>query len=475
MHKSIKAFKYKRKEFQFMSQSKSLSFTGSVILFLSMIGIIFISLFYLKTEPHLPLMLCLVFLSGAAILYKYSWKEIEDGIVKGIQSGVQPIIILALIGILIGAWMFSGTIPTVMMAALSIIDPAYLLILTLLCCTIISSLVGSSFTTVSTVGVALMGVAIAAGVPVEWAAGAVICGACFGDKMSPMSDTTNFASGVAEVNIFTHIRHMAKTTIPAYAITAALFWYMGTTLSADGATLDNIKEIMTVMKEHVTISPWTLISPLIVIGLAISRVPVIPALAAGIATAGITGLLIQDGTNLSGFLAVLQNGTAFDIQQETVQQMLNRGGLQSMMWSISLIMIAFALGGLMDKMQLIQTLLNGLIERIKVKGQLILATISSSIGVNLVTGEQYLSILIPGQSFKPAYEKLNVEKKYLSRSLEDAGTLINPLIPWGVSGAFFAQTLGVDVIAYLPFAFFLYLSPLFSVLFGFLPVRKHTL
>lgn len=457
-----------------MNHSKTVPFGAAVMIFLSMIAIIFISLFYLKTEPHLPLMLCLVLLSGVAFIYKYSWKEIEAGLVKGIQNGVQPIIILALIGILIGAWMFSGTIPTVMISALNLIDPGSLLILTLICCTIISSLVGSSFTTVSTVGVALMGVAIAAGVPAEWAAGAVICGACFGDKMSPMSDTTNFASGVASVNIFTHIKHMSRTTIPAFLITAFLFWYLGTTLTINDATLDNIQEIISVMEQHVQISGWTLISPLIVIVLAMTRIPVIPALAAGIATAGATGILLQDGASFAQFLNVLQNGTAFEIEQETVQKMLNRGGLQSMMWSISLIMIAFALGGLMDTMQLIQTILKGLIMRIKVKGQLILATVSSSIGVNLVTGEQYLSILIPGQSFKDAYEKMNIDKKYLSRSLEDGGTLINPLIPWGVSGAFFAQTLGVDVIAYLPFAFFLYLSPLFSVLFGFLPGRKKT-
>ncbi|MRX52541.1 Na+/H+ antiporter NhaC [Bacillus idriensis] len=455
-----------------MNHFKTVPFGAAVMIFLSMIVIIFISLFYLKTEPHLPLMLCLVLLSGVAFIYKYSWKEIEAGLVKGIQNGVQPIIILALIGILIGAWMFSGTIPTVMIAALNLIDPGSLLILTLICCTIISSLVGSSFTTVSTVGVALMGVAIAAGVPAQWAAGAVICGACFGDKMSPMSDTTNFASGVASVNIFTHIKHMSNTTIPAFLITAFLFWYLGTTLTVNDATLENIQEIISVMEQHVQISGWTLISPLIVIALAITRIPVIPALAAGIVTAGATGILLQDGASFAQFLNVLQNGTAFEIEQETVQKMLNRGGLQSMMWSISLIMIAFALGGLMDTLQLIQTLLKGLIMRIKVKGQLILATVSSSIGVNLVTGEQYLSILIPGQSFKDAYEKMNIDKKYLSRSLEDGGTLINPLIPWGVSGAFFAQTLGVDVIAYLPFAFFLYLSPLFSVLFSFLPGRK---
>lgn len=456
-----------------MNHPKTVSFASSVMIFISMIAIILISLFYLKTEPHLPLMLCLVLLSGIALIYKFSWKEIEEGLVKGVQSGVQPIIILALIGILIGAWMFSGTIPTVMVYALNLIEPGSLLILSLICCTIISLLVGSSFTTVSTVGVALMGVAVAAGIPAPWAAGAVICGACFGDKMSPMSDTTNFSAGVSSVNIFTHIRHISKTTGPAFLITAIIFWYLGTTLTINAATLANIEEIISVMQQHVQISAWTLISPLIVIVLAMTRVPVIPALAVGVATACATGILFQDHATFAQFLNVLQNGTTFSIDQEMVQNMLNRGGLQSMMWSISLIMIAFALGGLMDKLQLIQTLLNGLIRRVKTKGQLILATVSSSIGVNLVTGEQYLSIFIPGQSYKGVYEKLNINKKYLSRSLDDGGTLFNPLVPWGVSGAFFAQTLGVDAIEYIPFALFLCLSPLFSILYGFLPERKN--
>ncbi|WHZ58635.1 Na+/H+ antiporter NhaC [Metabacillus hrfriensis] len=456
-----------------MNHPKTVSFASSVMIFISMIAIILISLFYLKTEPHLPLMLCLVLLSGIALIYKFSWKEIEEGLVKGVQSGVQPIIILALIGILIGAWMFSGTIPTVMVYALNLIEPGSLLILSLICCTIISLLVGSSFTTVSTVGVALMGVAVAAGIPAPWAAGAVICGACFGDKMSPMSDTTNFSAGVSSVNIFTHIRHISKTTGPAFLITAIIFWYLGTTLTINAATLANIEEIISVMQQHVQISAWTLISPLIVIVLAMTRVPVIPALAVGVATACATGILFQDHATFAQFLNVLQNGTTFSIEQEMVQNMLNRGGLQSMMWSISLIMIAFALGGLMDKLQLIQTLLNGLIRRVKTKGQLILATVSSSIGVNLVTGEQYLSIFIPGQSYKGVYEKLNINKKYLSRSLDDGGTLFNPLVPWGVSGAFFAQTLGVDAIVYIPFALFLCLSPLFSILYGFLPERKN--
>lgn len=452
------------------SNQQDFNFQQSVLLLFLILAIIFASLFLLKTEPHIALLNCVMAISIIGLLKKVTWKELELGILKGIQNGIQPIIVLALIGILIGAWMSSGTIPTVMVYALTVIHPEYLLITSLFSCMVISSLVGSSFTTVSTIGVALMGAGIAVGLPVEWVAGAIISGACFGDKMSPMSDTTNFASGVSAVDLFTHIRHMTFTTFPSILITTIIFFVLGRISPMDFTSMNEMKHMITVMESHINISSITLLSPVLVVILAIRRVPVIPSLVIGIMTAGVTAVVSQ-GVTLGEFLNVLQNGTAYSTENEQVSNMLNRGGLQSMMWSISLILIAFAFGGLLDALKIIPALLNGLIERIHSKGQLILSTAASSFGVNLLTGEQYLSILIPGQSFKNLYDKMKLERKYMSRTLEDAGTLINPLIPWGVSGAFFAQTLEVSVLAFLPFAFFLYLSPMFTILYGF--VKKH--
>ncbi|MCV9887217.1 Na+/H+ antiporter NhaC [Metabacillus halosaccharovorans] len=446
-------------------------FKEAVGLLLLILTVIFLSLFLLKTEPHIALLNCLLVILLIGLLRGFGWKNLEEGLIKGIQSGIQPIVILGLIGMLIGAWMSSGTIPTIMTYALTIINPDYLLITSLFSCMVISSLVGSSFTTVSTIGVALIGAGIAIGLPIEWVAGAIISGACFGDKMSPMSDTTNFASGVAKVDLFTHIRHMSLTTIPSILITTVIFFILGRMAPIDVTSLSEMKIMVLAIESQVQVSSLTLLSPIIVIILAIKRIPVIPSLIIGIVTAAITAVSIQ-GISFSQFLHVLQNGTSFSIENEQISNMLNRGGLQSMMWSISLILIAFAFGGLLDSLKIIPTLLNGLIDRIHSKGQLILSTASSSLGVNLLTGEQYLSILIPGQSFKSLYEDMELDRKYLSRTLEDAGTLINPLIPWGVSGAFFAQTLGVPVLAFLPFAFFLYLSPAFTILYGFLKDRR---
>lgn len=454
-----------------ISKNKSFKTNEALLLVVFILAIIFTSLFLFKSEPHLALLLCIIVISLIGLLKGFNWSDLEAGIVKGIQNGIQPIIVLGLIGMLIGAWMVSGTIPTVMVYALSIIDPSYLLVTSLFSCMVISSLVGSSFTTVSTVGVALMGVGMAIGLPVEWVAGAVISGACFGDKMSPMSDTTNFASGVSSVPLFTHIRHMAITTVPSIIITTIIFIVLGKITPIETASFSEIAKMVTIIESEIDINALTLLSPLLVVILAIRKVPVIPSLIIGIITAGVTSGALQ-GVSIGKFLTILQFGTSYSIDNELLMSMLNRGGLQSMMWSISLIMIAFAFGGLLDVLKIIPVILNGLMKRIKTKGQLILSTAASSFGVNLLTGEQYLSILIPGQSFKGLYDYMQISRKYMSRTLEDAGTLVNPLFPWAVSGAFFAQTLGVEVIDYLPYAFFLYLSPLFSILFGYLSKHK---
>lgn len=310
-------------------------FKEAVGLLLLILAVIFLSLFLLKTEPHIALLNCLLVILLIGLLRGVGWKKLEEGMIKGIQSGIQPVVILGLIGMLIGAWMSSGTIPTIMTYALTIINPDYLLITSLFSCMVISSLVGSSFTTVSTIGVALMGAGIAIGLPIEWVAGAIISGACFGDKMSPMSDTTNFASGVAKVDLFTHIRHMSLTTIPSILITTVIFFILGRMAPIDVTSLSEMKIMVLAIESQVQVSSLTLLSPIIVIVLAIKRIPVIPSLIIGIVTAAITAVSIQ-GISFSQFLHVLQNGTSFSIENEQISNMLNRGGLQSMMWSIHL-------------------------------------------------------------------------------------------------------------------------------------------
>ncbi|MCF6408473.1 Na+/H+ antiporter NhaC [Pseudalkalibacillus salsuginis] len=446
-----------------MTSKKSLTF--SLISFILLACIILYAILILKTEPHIPLLLSLVSIAILAKGFGYTWGQMEKGLIDGIIVGIKPVLILMVIGMLIGTWMMSGTVPTMLFYGTDFISPQFFTIGALLVTIIVSSFTGSSFTTIGTVGVALMGLSASLGVHPGLAAGAIICGACFGDKMSPLSDTTNFAPAVAGVSLFNHIKHLMWTTIPALIVTIVIFVIMGTGTS-EGA-LTSIENVQGHLSQTFNISGWTLVSPLVVIILALIRFPTIPALMIGVITGILTILLVQGQMSGSAIIDMLQNGFQMQTGDQTVDEIVNRGGVQSMMWSISLIWIALALGGLVRALGMLETFVNLLETKIKSRGNTIATTALSSIGVNVLTGEQYLSILIPGQSFRPHFERQQIDLRNLSRTLEDAGTLVNPLIPWGVSGAFFASTLGVDVIGYLPYVFFLFLSPLFTILLGY--------
>ncbi len=425
-------------------------------------------MFVLKVEPHIPLFASLVIAVLFGLALKVKWADVEKAMIDGVKIGIKPIFILALVGMVIAVWMMSGTVPTLLFYGLSIISPEWFAVSTLFICMIVSSFTGSSFTTVGTIGVAMMGIGIALGVAPAIAAGAVVCGACFGDKMSPLSDTTNFAPGIVGVDLFEHIRHLLWTTIPSFVITVFLFLLIGRSQTA--ASSNDIAGMLTSINDHFSIGILTLLSPILVVFLAMRRYPTIPVLIIGIGSGLVTAAFMQGNVAIAEWFTVIQHGFVIDTGNEVIDGIVNRGGLQSMMWSISLVMIALILGGVIQRIGVIETLLQSLTRRLSSRGNVIAATAASSIGVNVVTGEQYLSILLPGKTFEAFYDKLNVAKKNLSRTLEDAGTLVNPLIPWGVSGAFFASTLGVDVIEYLPFAFFLLLSPIMTVLFGYLGI-----
>ncbi|TYR79818.1 Na+/H+ antiporter NhaC [Priestia megaterium] len=446
---------------------KEVSFGQSLIIVTALLAFIFISLFILKVEPHIPLVFSVALLCMIGFGLRYKWSDLEKGMIEGVRLGVKPILILMLIGILIAVWMVGGTIPTILSYGFEWISPQYFLISALIITVLVSSFTGSTFTTVSTVGVALFGIGSAIGVHPGLAAGMIVSGAVFGDKMSPLSDTTNFASGIVRVSLAGHIRHMMWTTLPSIFITAVIALVIGLMTNRSAFQYEDIEAIQQVLGEAFNLSVLTLLSPLLVLLLSIKRVDVLPTLVVGIVIGMITALLLQPSLTLSQLLTALQGGGALDSGNEIVNSIVNRGGLQSMMFSISLIIIALSLGGLMRELGIVKALLDGLAKGIRRSGDVILSTVLSSVGVNVITGEQYLSILLPGQTFKPLYEKWSLQSKNLSRTLEDAGTVINPLIPWGVSGAFISQTLGVPVIEYLPFCFFCLLCPFFALVLAY--------
>jgi len=447
-----------------MSFRESAAILGiSIIILLS-------ALFGAKAEPHLAILSSLIFVSGYAVYRGVKFEDVEHHMIQGIREAIKPILIMLLVGMTIAVWMMSGAVPTLLHFGLSTLSATWFAPSALLIAMVVSTFTGSSFTTIGTVGVALMGIAIALGVNPALAAGAIISGACFGDKMSPLSDTTNFAPGIVNVSVFDHIRFMMGTTIPAITITFILFFIFG----RSSGTVDS-SAVQTTQQELARLfdlSPWTLLSPLLVMVLALRKMPVIPTLVAGVLSGLLLTGLVQGNWNISNWMAVIQNGLKLESSSETVTAIITKGGLQSMMWSVSLVMLALAFGGVLRGIGVIDVVIERTVSRLKRDGSIISSVALSSIGVNLMAGEQYLSILLPGQAFKKIFEERQIDPRFLSRSLEDGGTLVNPLIPWGVSGAFFASTLGVPVTEYVPFAFFLLLSPLFTFLLAFLRPTK---
>ncbi|MDL5377037.1 Na+/H+ antiporter NhaC [Exiguobacterium mexicanum] len=436
-----------------------------------MSGISLLALMFLaKATPHMAIFGTMVLIGGYAYYRTRDFKQIEAAMISGIREAIMPVLILLLIGMLIGVWQMSGTVATILSIGLDTISAQWFLPSVLLITMIVSSFTGSAFTTVGTVGVALFGIGMALGISPALAAGAIVSGALFGDKMSPLSDTTNFAPAVAGVKLFDHIRFMMGTTVPAILITLVLFTLLGR--SGQAADTTQIAEAQAALAGRFNLSWLTLLAPVLVAVLAFRRMPVLPTMLVGMFAGVLTAGFVQGNWNVTNWFGVMQAGFKSGVENETIAAVLDRGGLESMLWSVSLVLIALAFGGLLRELGVFQAIVDALLERLKSPGSSVLSVVLSSIGVNLLAGEQYLSILLPGQAFKQGFIDRGIDPRYLSRALEDGGTVINPLIPWGVSGAFFAATLGVPVLEYAPFAFFLWLSPIFSIILGYVKLGK---
>ncbi|MFY9944470.1 MAG: Na+/H+ antiporter NhaC [Exiguobacterium chiriqhucha] len=436
-----------------------------------MSGISLLALMFLaKATPHMAIFGTMVLIGGYAYYRTRDFKRIEAAMISGIREAIMPVLILLLIGMLIGVWQMSGTVATILSIGLDTISAQWFLPSVLLITMIVSSFTGSAFTTVGTVGVALFGIGMALGISPALAAGAIVSGALFGDKMSPLSDTTNFAPAVAGVKLFDHIRFMMGTTVPAILITLVLFAILGR--NGQAADTAQIAEAQAALAGRFNLSWLTLLAPVLVAVLAFRRMPVLPTMLVGMFAGVLTAGFVQGNWNVTNWFGVMQAGFKSGVENETIAAVLDRGGLESMLWSVSLVLIALAFGGLLRELGVFQAIVDALLERLKSPGSSVLSVVLSSIGVNLLAGEQYLSILLPGQAFKQGFIDRGIDPRYLSRALEDGGTVINPLIPWGVSGAFFAATLGVPVLEYAPFAFFLWLSPIFSIILGYVKLGK---
>lgn len=440
-----------------------------LVVLLAMIGTLIIGF---KLPAHVALLFALAVVFLFAGYKKVSWKTIQEGIQEGITPGLVPIIIFILIGALISVWIAAGTIPTIMVYGFSVLSVQFFLPTVFLICGIVGATVGSSFTTISTVGIAFLGMGQIMGLNPAITTGAIVSGAFLGNSISPLSDTANLSAAIAEVDLFQHIKHEFWTVIPA-----AFLSLLGYTFLSFRATQtvagDGIETISQTLHEFYTISPVTLLPVVVLFFAAWRKIPAIPTLLTSIVLSILVRYLYHPTTSLASIGSWIQDGYISKTGVANVDLLLTRGGMQSMMWSVSLILLALSLGGLLVKLNIIETILSQVEELMKTKSRLILMTALSSIGINLLIGEQYLSIILPGKAYKENYRKISLPDNYLSRTLSDAGATFNPLIPWGVSGVFIAGTLGISTLSYLPFAFFCYLVPLITIGAGFMKTKEN--
>lgn len=444
-----------------------------ILLTLFVLGI---QLFYFGDfTPHIPLCFGVAFTTFVALKQGLSWHDVEEGIKHVIHIALPSILVLINVGMIVGVWIASGTVPTLIYYGLKILSPEIFLAASMLLCSVVSVSLGTSWGTLGTVGLALMGIGAGFDIPAYWTAGAVVSGAFFGDKISPLSDTTNLAPAVTETNLFEHIRNMMPTTVPSMLIAFVIYLVVGFFVIGSGeASFEKIELITTTLDQHFFISPLLLLPALLVIILAVKKMPPIPALFIGAFVGGITAMLAQ-GQDLHSIFTFANSGYTLTTDVAEINSLLNRGGIQSMMWTISLIIIALAFGGALEKAGCLETIILAIRNRVTSFGGIQASATAASFATNLVAGDPYLSIALPGRMFTPAYKKMGYSRLNLSRAIEEGGTLLSPLIPWNAGGAFTITALGLGIaegnfenLLYIPLAFACWLSPIIGITYGYL-------
>lgn len=427
-----------------------------------------------------------------AMRHGHSWQSLFDGAVNSIASALPALLILLMIGALAGTWLLSGVVPAMIHYGLNVLSPTYFLVATCVVCAIVSLATGSSWSTVATVGIALLGIGRALGLHEGMVAGAIISGAYFGDKMSPLSDTTNLAPAMAGTDLVTHIRHMMWTTFPSFGITLILFTVLGFWVGNVEGTVE-ISRFQEAIASRFHITPWLFLVPLAVIVLIMRKVPAVPALFIGALLGGLFAILFQsqiladisrtsEGFWQMAYIAVINAMTAdiaISTSDEVVNELLQTGGMYGMMNTIWLIVCAMTFGGVMEASGMLKRIAASVLHLAESTGTLVASTAGTCLMFNVTASDQYLAIVVPGRMFANEYRERGLAPENLSRALEDSGTVTSALVPWNTCGAYHAGVLGVATGTYLPFAFFNIISPLMTILFGMMgwkitPLKKST-
>ena len=418
--------------------------------------------------PHVAILCGIVVLCTIALYSKYPWQEIEHSMYKDISSGLPAIGILILIGIMIATWIMSGTVPFIIYHGLSLINPKYFLISATLICAITSIITGTSWGTIGTVGIALVGIAEANDIPVPLACGAIISGAYFGDKMSPLSDTTNLTSSLCRVNLFTHIKNMFPTTIPATIIALILYYVIGLNYGQDTMTKNNeqIQLILNTLESSFNFTYFLLIPPILIVILSIKKVPALLVIFIGILSAILCAAFFQD-TGLKEIIIAVKKGFSASTGVLPIDTLLSKGGINSMMSVIILSFLALAFGSLLKNLNITETILEKMQTLIKTDRSLRIFGILTPAFLNIVICDIYLTIILTKELYIDEYDNRKMSKLNLSRSIEEGGTFLNPLVPWASGGIFAMGIFGISTLEYAQYAFICWLSPLIGLILAF--------
>lgn len=431
----------------------------------------------------------ILLLSGAfaavvGITQGFTFDEIIKGIEKSIKSTTSAILILLLIGALAGTWMLSGVVPAMVYYGLQILSPEIFLPAAAIICALVSLATGSSWSTTATVGIALVGIGKAIGVSEAMVAGSVISGAYFGDKISPLSDTTNLAPAMAGTDLFTHIRYMLLTTTPSFVIALIVFIIISLNLEASGE-INNIEPVLNELNAKFNLTPWLFLVPATVIALIVLKVPALPAILVGALAGALFAPIFQqdlllsiagtDSLNWKQTYEILMNAITVDMSYPTdnpvLSDLLSSGGMSGMLGTVWLILSAMVFGGVMEACGFLAIISESLLKLAKGTASLIATTAGTCIFVNVTASDQYLALVVPGKMYADAYKKRGLAPENLSRTLEDSGTVTSVLVPWNTCGAYQSGVLGVSTLAYLPYAVFNYLSPLMTLIFAIFNIK----
>ena len=466
------------------------SLGDALVPLLILIGLLSLSVyFYGADSSYGPNQIALLLCAGVAAMMGmkngHSWNDMEGGMLHGIGLVFGAILILLAVGALIGSWILAGTVPSMIYYGVQILSPQWFYAASCIICAIVGLSIGSSWTTAGTLGVALMGIAGALGLSPEITAGAVISGAYFGDKMSPLSDTTNVAAAVTSNDLFMHIRHMVWTTIPAFVTALAIFSVIGLTTTKTGsASAEDIELLLGALKQEFNISIVSLLPLALLLFMAWRKIPAYPTLIIGALVGCAIALVFEPETarrlgggegalaGIKGAWYSLFDGYKSTSTNENVAALLSKGGMSSMLNTVWLIISAMAFGGAMERAGFLQVIVDWTLSQVKTVGGLVTTTVLTCFGMNAAAGDQYMAIIIPGRMFREAFADKGLHGLNLSRTLEDSGTITSVLIPWNTCGAYMSATLGIATFSYAPYALFNLICPLLAIAYGWLHFKQ---